>query len=422
MSTLLVEIGCEELPYKVCESVVRQLDGPEDEPGLLGRLLEEARLLASGATSVRVLVSPRRIAALVADVPPRQTPLVQEFRGPRVEVAYGPDGRLSKAGEGFARSRGARPEDVRRSVVDGTEFVVVTVEAERRDAAAVLPDIVAGVVRGLQIARGMRWGSRPAGEDEFLRFSRPIRWVLCKLGAETVQGSFYGLAFGDVTQGHRVLGAPLVVDTADHYEKHLREQKVVASQHERRRLIVEGLDERAAALGGRWSDPGDVLAEAVYLAEWPSVARGAFAERHLRLPDAVLVTAMQSHQRYFPVRAARRPPAAGFPLRVQRRPRRGRGSSRAATSACSRAAWTTPSSPSTATWPRDSTRWPTGCATSCSTRSSVRSPTRRRGFRGSSPVWPPGRAPRATPPAATAPAPRSGRRCAPRPAWPRPTS
>ncbi len=304
MSTLLVEIGCEELPYKVCESVVRQLDGPEDEPGLLGRLLEEARLLASGATSVRVLVSPRRIAALVADVPPRQTPLVQEFRGPRVEVAYGPDGRLSKAGEGFARSRGARPEDVRRSVVDGAEFVVVTVEAERRDAAAVLPDIVAGVVRGLQIARGMRWGSRPAGEDEFLRFSRPIRWVLCKLGAETVQGSFYGLAFGDVTQGHRVLGAPLVVDTADHYEKHLREQKVVASQHERRRLIVEGLDERAAALGGRWSDPGDVLAEAVYLAEWPSVARGAFAERHLRLPDAVLVTAMQSHQRYFPVRAA----------------------------------------------------------------------------------------------------------------------
>ena len=47
-----------------------------------------------------------------------------------------------------------------------------------------------------------------------------------------------------------------------------------------------------------------MLAEAVYLSEWPSVARGTFAERHLRLPDEVLVTAMQSHQRYFPVRDA----------------------------------------------------------------------------------------------------------------------
>src|SRR5665647_2326931 len=98
-----------------------------------------------------------------------------------------------------------------------------------------------------------------------------------------------------------VLGAPIIIDKAEHYEKHLAEQKVVVSQQERRRLIVEGLDARAAELGGEWSDPGDVLAEAVYLAEWPSVARGALADGHLRLPAPVLITAMQSHQRYFPV-------------------------------------------------------------------------------------------------------------------------
>src|SRR5450759_2251341 len=148
----------------------------------------------------------------------------------------------------------------------------------------------------------MRWGSRPAGEADYLRFSRPIRWLVCKLGGKTVEATFYGLTSGDVTQGHRVLGAPSIIDKAEHYEKHLAEQKVVVSQQERRRLIVEGLDARAAELGGEWSDPGDVLSEAVYLAEWPSVARGALADGHLRLPAPVLITAMQSHQRYFPVR------------------------------------------------------------------------------------------------------------------------
>ena len=77
---------------------------------------------------------------------------------------------------------------------------------------------------------------------------------------------------------------------------------MIVSQQERRRLIVVGLDARAAELDAQWSDPGDVLAEAVYLAEWPSVARGAFSAAHLRLPSPMLITAMQSHQRYFPVR------------------------------------------------------------------------------------------------------------------------
>jgi glycyl-tRNA synthetase beta chain len=39
----------------------------------------------------------------------------------------------------------------------------------------------------------------------------------------------------------------------------------------------------------------------VHLAEWPSVLRGSFPERFLELPDRVIITVMQSHQRYLPV-------------------------------------------------------------------------------------------------------------------------
>jgi glycyl-tRNA synthetase beta chain len=300
---LLVEIGCEELPYKVCESVVRQLEGTAKQPGLALSLLGEQRLLEEGAAA-RVLVSPRRIAVLVDGVPAEQLAQVQEFRGPKAEVAYAADGTLTKAGAGFARSKGAAAEDVRRRVVDGTEFVFVSVEAERLAARDVIPGLVARLITGLQIPRGMRWGARPEGASEYLRFSRPIRWLVAKLDGETLSGEFYGLPLGDASRGHRVLGGPVTIAAASEYEQLLAGQKVVVSQQERERLIREGLDAAAEALGGSWSDPGGVLAEAIYLAEWPSVARGTFKERHLRLPDEVLVTAMQSHQRYFPVRDA----------------------------------------------------------------------------------------------------------------------
>ena len=59
LCTLLVEIGAEELPYKVCESVIRQLEGTPESPGLALSLLGEQRLLGEGV-SARVLASPRR--------------------------------------------------------------------------------------------------------------------------------------------------------------------------------------------------------------------------------------------------------------------------------------------------------------------------------------------------------------------------
>src|SRR5262249_56407599 len=43
------------------------------------------------------------------------------------------------------------------------------------------------------------------------------------------------------------------------------------------------------------------LEEVVFLVEWPSVLTGQIVDEHLALPERVLVTAMQSHQRYFPV-------------------------------------------------------------------------------------------------------------------------
>jgi glycyl-tRNA synthetase beta chain len=54
-----------------------------------------------------------------------------------------------------------------------------------------------------------------------------------------------------------------------------------------------------------WSDPAGVLEEVVYLVESPIVIEGRFDERFLQLPERVIQTAMQSHQRYFPLGANR---------------------------------------------------------------------------------------------------------------------
>ncbi len=277
MSTLLIEIGCEELPANACDAALAQA------APLVERLLLEHRL-APG--SVRALVSPRRIAVLADGVPEAQAAEVLVHRGPPESVAFGPDGEITKAGAGFARRHTrAAHELVRR---DG--FVFVEADAEAHPATRVLPEIVRGLVEGLAFPKNMRWGTQS------LRFARPIRWLVCLHGGTVIDVELAGVRSGHRSQGHRFLGSPLELQDADAYEHALLDEFVVVDAADRAERIRDGLDQHPG-----WADPGGVLAEVVHLTEWPSVLRGSFPEQFLELPDRVIITVMQSHQRYLPL-------------------------------------------------------------------------------------------------------------------------
>jgi glycyl-tRNA synthetase beta chain len=273
MPTLLFEIGCEELPAAACREAAEQL------PGLLERHL--------GAPPDALLIGPRRLGIIVDDLPER-TP--EELRrGPSERAAFDEQGMPTKAAEGFARSLGLTAAELERR--DGYVWGTVPGVA----IAAVLADRLAEVVRGLAFGKSMRW------EADGLRFSRPVRWLCTKLDGETVEVEVDGIPSGATTHGHRFTHPdPIEIRHSSDYVAALRAAGVEPDWAARRLTIIEELD----AIGG-WSDPGSVLEEVVYLVESPVVLTGEFDERFLALPERVITTAMQSHQRYFPLGGAR---------------------------------------------------------------------------------------------------------------------
>jgi glycyl-tRNA synthetase beta chain len=253
MPTLLLEIGCEELPASACREAAEQL------PALGEREL--------GAVPTQIFVGPRRLALLFEGVA-EQTP-DEWLKGP-------PEGLAAKAAAGFAKKHGVQVDDL--VVRDG----FLGVERPGQPLREVLPDRLDAIVRGFSFSKSMRW------DDSGIRFARPVRWRLAKLDRETV--------VGETSFGHRFSHGALEIPSAGEYAERLREADVEPDAGERRRQIVDGLD----AIGG-WRDPAGVLEEVVYLVEKVLVLEGSFDERFLQLPERVVVTAMQSHQRYFPL-------------------------------------------------------------------------------------------------------------------------
>jgi glycyl-tRNA synthetase beta chain len=251
---LLFEIGCEELPAGSVYEAEAQL------PGLSERHL--------GAAPDKVFVGPRRLAIIVTVEEPAGE---QWIKGPPMSLR-------EKAAAGFAKRHGVSVDDLEER--DGFLGVV----AEGQSLGQALPGRLDAILRGLRFGKTMRW------DDSGLRFPRPMRWTCARLDAEPVEGH------GTETLGHRFTHGRVEVPSADAYVETLRGAGVEPETAERERVIREGLDTL-----GDWSDPLGKLREVVHLVEQPIVSEGTFDERFLSLPARVVETAMQSHQRYFPL-------------------------------------------------------------------------------------------------------------------------
>ena len=290
------------MPAGAVYSAVSQIES------MIPGLLEGARL---AAVTVRVLGTPRRLAAMVTGIPDWASPEVSRKKGPPLAAAKDEGGSWTKAAIGFARSQGVEVQDLSVEDTSRGSYVFAVSRVEGEPVLEVLPGMLAQLVGSLKFKKSMRWGSGEA------RFSRPVRWLLAIADGKVIPFRFGELESSNVTYGHRYLSSgALVVDAPGSYEGLLEREKVVADQDRRRAMILESTREACAGEGLVPIVDDGVLDEVVQLVEWPGVLLGRFDRRFLQLPREVLVHAMQDHQRYFPVEDVGGELQAGF-LAVQ---------------------------------------------------------------------------------------------------------
>lgn len=284
--SLLLEIGCEELPAGFILPALAELEG------LARAGLAEARL-RHGA--LRATGTPRRLALLVEGLADRQEDLEREVVGPAVRVAFDSSGQPTNAARGFAKGAGIPVESLGRTSTPKGEYLLARVLDRGRPAAEVLPGLLSDWALGLHFPRTMRW-------EGAARFARPVRWIIALLGRSLLPLEVFGIAAGRKSRGHRTI-APDWFDVAgpSEYAEALRERGVIVDPAARREAIAAELARVSKTLSGRPVEDPELIDEVSNLVEWPEAVVGSFDPKYLKLPRAVVVTAMRAHQRYFAV-------------------------------------------------------------------------------------------------------------------------
>ena len=295
MPDLLLELFSEEIPARM------QRRAADDLKSLVTNALVERGCLYEGAQS---FATPRRLALHIVGLPAHQPDVKEEKKGPRV-------GAPQQAIDGFLK--GAGLTDISQATIQSDpkkgDFYIAIVESKGRETAAVIADIMPGIIRAFPWPKSMRWGKASA-EAGALRWVRPLHSILCTFGSETetpevIHFDVDGLHSGDLTYGHRFLApAPIHIRRFDDYVAALEKAKVVLSTDRRKEIIANDARHLAFAQGLELVEDDGLLEEVAGLVEWPVVLMGSFEERFLDIPPEVIRATIRANQKCFVLRKA----------------------------------------------------------------------------------------------------------------------
>ena len=281
MSTYLLEVGTEELPYKFIPQAIEQLNTG------FRTFFEDNKIAYE---DIKVYATPRRLAVLVYGLEAKTADEEKILKGPIANIAFDENGNVTKAGEGFARKNNIDPS----SLYVEDNYVYAKVVIKGKDIKELLAQNVPSIFMKLQGAHFMRWGYNEE------KFSRPIKWVVSILDSEEVKIKIIDKESSNVSRGHRF--APVqdvVISKPEDYIDALRKAYVIVNPQERKELIIKRATEEASKLGAVPYYTEDLLEEVTFITEYPVPAVCEFDEKFLTIPDEVTITVMASHQRYF---------------------------------------------------------------------------------------------------------------------------
>ncbi len=283
----LVEIGTEELPAKGLSALSLAFSD------LVAAQLKEKALIFD---EVQHFATPRRLAVLVRQLAEKPEIQWTERKGPSVSDAFDASGAPTPAALGFAKSCGVSVEALEQKSFGKSIHLAFRKQQAAQKTLELLPQIVQNALNRLPVLRSMRWGNHS------YTFLRPIRWITLLFGDSVVPATLYGISAGRETYGHRFHHPEAIpLNHPSDYVDVLEKQGFVIPDFERRKAIIRDQVNTVSKGKGQAQIEESLLEEVTGLVEWPNALMGKFSEAFLEVPDEVLMIAMKSHQRYFPV-------------------------------------------------------------------------------------------------------------------------
>tara|TARA_B100001063_G_scaffold238796_1_gene261433 strand:- start:121 stop:2175 length:2055 start_codon:yes stop_codon:yes gene_type:complete len=280
MSEFLLELYSEEIPPKL------QINARNDLKELLKKHLDEEGVKYKSISSFS---SPTRLAVLITDIPETIKIASKEIKGPKVEV---PENILNS----FMNAHNISKKEVFQKKNEKGNFYFAKMKSKKIIVRDLLIKIILNSIASLNWRKSMKWA------DNNLMWGRPLRSILAIFNKKILPFKFAHLKSTDqVIVEQDLTYKSKQVKNFSEYKKFLKSFKILLDQDERKNKIIKKFKYICSTKNFKEIFNNQLIEEVSNIVENPNILLIEFNKKYLEIPNEIIISTLESHQRYFPL-------------------------------------------------------------------------------------------------------------------------
>ena len=280
MSEFLLELYSEEIPPLL------QINARNQLKQFIEKSFKDEGIKYKGCLEYS---SPTRLSIYVKGLTEKIKIKPNEIRGPKVGVE-------NNVLEGFMKSRNVSEKDLIKKSTEKGEFYFIKTLEKNILVKDLLITILPKVISEISWKKSMKWSTNN------LLWGRPLRSIFAIFNGKKLPFKIHHLESSD----HIIIEQNLVtkskkIKNFNEYYSFLKTNKVILDQNERKKIILKRFHSVSKLKNYKEQQNERLLEEVVNIVEDPNVLLVNFDKEYLKIPNEIIISTLEKHQRYFPI-------------------------------------------------------------------------------------------------------------------------
>ncbi len=280
MAEFLLELYSEEIPPAL------QINARNELKKIVEKGVNEEGLKFK---NLKIYSSPTRLTLLIQDISEKVKILSKEIKGPKVGV---PENIL----ESFIKSQKVSKDDLFEKEIEKGRFYFIKTKSKEVLTKDLLIKLIPKSLNEISWRKSMRWS------DSNLMWGRPLRSIMALFNKKVLKFRYHHLESTDTT----IIESDLIfktkkIQTFKDYKSFLINNKIILDHTERKERILRRFDSICRSKNYKGNFNLKLLEEVSNLVENPNVLFINFDKDYLKIPNEIIISTLQVHQKYFPL-------------------------------------------------------------------------------------------------------------------------
>ena len=280
MAELLLELYSEEIPPQL------QIGARTQLKELIESSFKEHEIKYK---DLLVYSSPTRLVLLANDIAENIKVAAKEIKGPKV-------GSPDQVIQGFVKAKKVSEQDLIEKDTDKGKFYFIKTQPKSILVEELLSKIIPKAISSISWKKSMKWS------DHNLMWGRPLQSIFARFNNKKLSFNFDHLETTDeIIVEQDLIIKSKKINNFKEYLSFLKAFNIIVDHQAREEIILKKINSISNSKQYKERINKNLLEEVVNIVEDPNLLHVSFNKDYLKIPQEIIISTLEKHQRYFPI-------------------------------------------------------------------------------------------------------------------------